>query len=156
VHAGDVELLGINVHERGGAQPVGAGPALVKGTTDVTVERAGEADRASAAKPEALVPRTKDDSEVVRGHEMAPQEMPTEGERGSARLLQNTLLKDGGRKPKALPSKSKHMPEALRVSDRAGTDLTRRHERTGQRGGPEESRLERRSSRQMGLLRPWT
>jgi len=48
---------------------------------------------------------------------MAPQEMPTEGERGPARLLQNALLKDGERKPKVLPLKGKHMPEALLARD---------------------------------------
>ena len=42
--------------------------------------------------------------------------MPTEGERGSARLLQHAL-QEGGRKPKALPPKGKHMPEALLPRD---------------------------------------
>ena len=57
---------------------MGAAPALAKGTAGV--ELAGEAERATATKPEALVPWAND--KAVRGREMVPQEMPTEGERG--------------------------------------------------------------------------
>ena len=95
------------------------GAALALAEETAGIEPAGE--RATAAKPEALVPWAKD--KAVGGREMAPQEMqmPTEGERGPAQLLQNALLKDGERKPKVLPPKGKHimMPEVLLLRESA-------------------------------------
>ena len=53
--AGEVEPLWVDAHERGRAPPVvGAAPALAEATAGI--EPAGNAEIASTAKPEALVP----------------------------------------------------------------------------------------------------
>ena len=49
--AGEVELSGVDVHERGGALPV-AGAALALAEEAAGIEPAGKAERATAAKPE--------------------------------------------------------------------------------------------------------
>jgi hypothetical protein len=55
VEAREVEPSSVNAHKRGGVLPVvGAAPALAEGTAGV--EPAGEAEKATAAKSEALVP----------------------------------------------------------------------------------------------------
>lgn len=51
----------------------GTAPALAEGIS--SIEPASGAERAAAARPEALEPRAYD--EARRRHEMAPQEMPT-------------------------------------------------------------------------------
>jgi len=67
---GKVKPSCIDVHKQGGALPVaGAAPALAEGTAGV--RPAGEAETASTARPEALVPWAKD--KVVRGHERCHQ-----------------------------------------------------------------------------------
>ena len=51
----EIDPLGIDTHERGGALPVvGVAPALAEGTAGVGP--AGEAETASTAEPEALAP----------------------------------------------------------------------------------------------------
>ena len=76
------EHSSVDAHERGGALPVvGAAPALAEGTADV--EPAGEAEIATAARPEALVPWAQ----------------------GDAKLEVETPLQEGRRKPEALPRK---------------------------------------------------
>ena len=56
--AGEVEPSGVDTHERGGALlVVGTAPTLAEGTAGV--EPTGEAERATAAKSEALAPRTQ-------------------------------------------------------------------------------------------------
>ena len=53
--AGEVEPPGVTTHKlQGASRVVGAAPALAKGTS--SVKPAGEAARATAAKPGALVP----------------------------------------------------------------------------------------------------
>jgi len=71
MEARKVEPSGVDAHERGGALPVvGAAPALAEGTAGV--EPAGEAEKATAAKPEALVPWAQGMAE--REVEMLPGE----------------------------------------------------------------------------------
>ena len=62
---------GVNAHERGGALPVvGTAPALVEGTAGF--EPAGEAEKATAAKSEALVPWARDNAGRGRKVETPP------------------------------------------------------------------------------------
>jgi hypothetical protein len=56
--AGEVEPLGLDMHELGGAQLVAdTTPVLVKSTTGV--KPAGKAERAMAAKLKALMPKAR-------------------------------------------------------------------------------------------------
>ncbi len=71
MEARKVEPSDVDAHEQGGALPVvGAAPALAEGTAGV--EPAGEAEKATAAKPEALVPWAQGMAE--REVEMLPGE----------------------------------------------------------------------------------
>jgi hypothetical protein len=91
-----VEPSRVDVHERGGVLPVvGAAPALAESTAGV--EPAGEAERAAAARPEALASRTQGDA----GREAEPP--PREGEQE----LESPPHK-GRRKPEALPPECKY------------------------------------------------
>ena len=83
--------LDVDAHAQGRSLLV-AGTALALAEGTAGVEPAGEAEGATAAKPEVLVPSAND--KAVRGHEMAPREMPIE------------------RKPKILSLKGKYIPEA--------------------------------------------
>lgn len=83
--------LDVDAHAQGRSLLV-AGTALALAEGTAGVEPAGEAEGATAAKPEVLVPSAND--KAVRGHEMAPREMPIE------------------RKPKALSLKGEYIPEA--------------------------------------------
>ena len=47
-----------------------------------------------------------------RGREMSPQGMPTEDKLRPVQLLRKASLKSGEHRPKALPRKGRHMPEA--------------------------------------------
>ena len=78
-----VEPSGVDTHERGGALPVaGAAPALAEGIAGV--EPAGEAERAAAAKSEALAPWTQ-------GETRPEVETLREGEREADEPLQEAL-----------------------------------------------------------------
>jgi len=71
--AGKVEPSGVGTHERGGALLiVGGAQALAKGTA--SVEPAGDAEKATATKPEALVPW----AQGIAEHEV--EMLPGEGE----------------------------------------------------------------------------
>ncbi len=82
-----VEPSGVDTHERGGALLiVGDAQALAEGTAGV--EPAGEAEKATAAKPEALVPWAqsvaKREVEILPGegkhvHEPPPEVLPQKG-----------------------------------------------------------------------------
>lgn len=63
-----------------------------------------------ATKLEELVPWAKD--EARHGHEMALQEMPTEGKRGPVWLLRKTRPREGEREPEGLPQWGRCKPEA--------------------------------------------
>jgi hypothetical protein len=85
----NLEPSSVNAHEQGGALPVvGAAPALAEDTAGI--EPTGKAEKATAAKSEALVPWAQD--KAKRGLEGMPQEgklayewlpkaLPPEGER---------------------------------------------------------------------------
>ena len=86
----ELEPSSVDVYERGGALPVvGAAPTLAEETAGV--EPAGEAERAAAAKPEALAPWTQ--GEAGREVETPPRE--------------------GEQELKAPPHKGRRKPEAL-------------------------------------------
>ena len=76
----EVKPSGVDAHKRGGVLPVvGAAPALAKGTAGI--EPTGEAERATAAKSEALAPRTQGEArwgvETQReGNEPPPEVLP--------------------------------------------------------------------------------
>jgi hypothetical protein len=77
VGTGDVKSSNVNAHERWGVLlVVCTAPALAEDTAGV--EPAGEAERATAARPEALVPWTQ--GEAKHEFDARPQEMPTDGE----------------------------------------------------------------------------
>ncbi len=89
--ADTVKSAGINAHELGGALPVaGAIPGLAKGTT--SIELASRAEKAAAAKTEALEPgaygkggcvqETQPPGEARRGHERLPEEGKREQDAG--------------------------------------------------------------------------
>ena len=89
--ARNLEPSGIDMHEQGGALPVaGAAPAQAESTAGV--KSAGEAERAIAAKPEALASWTQ--GEAGREAESPPQE-------GEQEL--KAPLHKGRHKPEALP-----------------------------------------------------
>ena len=87
MEARKVEPSGVDAHERGGALPVvGAAPVLAEGTAGV--EPAGKAEKATAAKPEALVPwaqgMAEREVEMLPGegkhvHEPPPEVLPRKG-----------------------------------------------------------------------------
>jgi len=106
----------------------GAAPALAEGTAGV--RPAGEAETASTARPEALVPWAKD--KVVRGHERCHW-------RASANTAQTRTIASpvGNRKSRR-----------TRPSCPLGRDKTP--------GILEETRPEMIPSSRKGLLRPWT
>src|SRR5712691_3423025 len=88
VDAGRVEPSRVDAHEQGGVLPVtGAAPVLVKETA--SVEPAGEAERAAAAKSEALAPwmqgETRREVKTLREgrcvHEPPPEALPRKRER---------------------------------------------------------------------------
>jgi len=92
---GESNPRAVDAHERGGALPVaGAAPTLAEETAGV--EPAGEAERAAAAKSEALAPwtqgETRDEVETLREGKREADEPPLEalpqkGERKLAALL---------------------------------------------------------------------
>jgi hypothetical protein len=99
--ARELEPSSVDVHKRGGALPVAdAAPALAEGAGGI--EPAGEAERAAAARPEALASWTQ--GEAGREAE-AP---PGEGEQE----LKAPPLKGRG-KPKALPPEGERELDAM-------------------------------------------
>ena len=103
--AEEVEPSGVNAHERGGAPVVDTAP--VPAESIAGVELASGADRAVAAKPEAL--ELGADGEAGRGQETLPQ--------GEAGCGLETLLREGKHVheplPEALSQKGERKPEAL-------------------------------------------
>ena len=95
----EVEPSGVDAHKRGGALPVvGVAPALAEGTAGV--EPAGEAETATAAKSEALVPWAR--YKAGRGRkveEPPPEALPQKGERSPEVLS----CKHEPERPEALP-----------------------------------------------------
>ena len=90
--ANEVKPLSVKAHERGRALPaVGTAPALAEDTAGV--ELAGEAEKAAAAKSEALISAAQ--NKVVRGREveMPPQEGKRTYEPPPEALLQKSKLK---------------------------------------------------------------
>ena len=98
--AEEVEPSGIDAHERGGMLAVvDTEPPLAEGTA--SIEPASGAERATAARPEALGPGVYDKAgrrrerlpqdQAGSGREIASQEMPTESKRGPVRPLQKAL-----------------------------------------------------------------
>jgi len=124
--ARELEPSSVDAYERVGALPVvGAAPALAEGTAGV--EPAGEAERAMAAKSEALAPWTQGETR----HEI---ETPSrgEGERAEA-------LPQGERMLEAPPQKGSRKPEALLPEGERELDAS-------SRGGPNNGK--RRSGRE--------
>jgi len=91
---------------------VGAAPALAEETTGV--EPAGEAERAAAAKSEALAPRMQGEArwgvetQPREGNEPPPEVLPQKGERKP-----QALPPKAGRMLEAPPQKGRRKPEAL-------------------------------------------
>ena len=121
---------------------MGTAPAPAEGTS--SIEPASGAERAAAARPEAMEPRAYDEAE--RRHEMAPQGMPTDGKRdcfkrcckgermakappqgspnegegntGLGACMVKTPLHKGSRKPEALPrARARMCHDATRQPD---------------------------------------
>jgi len=96
--AGAVESAGVDAHELGGALPVvGAMPGLVKGTA--SIELASGAEKAAAAKPEAL----------------GPGEYSKAGRGCVGRITAARQGQTSERKPEALASTSGQNEEILRT-----------------------------------------
>ena len=105
----EVEPSGVDAHKRGGALLlVGATPALAEGTAGV--EPAGEAEKAVAAKPEALVPRAQDKAGVKSRcpHEKGRESSMPCHRRASARSKQR-------RRKASLTAKSRHRRKRARA-----------------------------------------
>ena len=141
----EIEPSGVNAHKRGGALPVaGIASALAEGTADV--EPAGEAKKAVAAKPEALVPWAQDKAgrEVEtppRDGEGEPDALPPQSERmakatppqGKAMRKVDRARREGKRganepPPEALAQKGERNPEAL--SRKRKVERPMRHHQT--------------------------
>ena len=99
-----IECADADAHEQVLAV-AGAAPALAEGTA--SIEPASEAERASAAKPEALTPWTQ--SEAGPRPETLPQEgkhepePPLRGPKGRAGCVPEALPTDGACRPEAPP-----------------------------------------------------
>jgi len=118
--AKELEPSSVDAHERGGALPVvGAAPALAEETTGV--EPAGKAERAAAAKSEALAPWTQ-------GETRREVETLQEGKREADEPPPEALPQKGERKPQVLPPKA---PGACsrRRRKRLGANPRRCHQR---------------------------
>jgi len=80
---------------------VGTAPALAKGTASIV--SANRAERAAAARPEALEPRAH--GEAGHRHKMPPK--------SKAGCEVETLLREGKREPDVLPPEGWHKQELL-------------------------------------------
>ena len=104
--ADEVEPPGSDVYKRGGVLPVaGAAPALAEGTA--SVEPAGKADRAMAARSKALAP-------PMQGKAWREVEMPLREGKGEPDALPQAL--PGKRKlgpPEAPPQRGRHNSKVL-------------------------------------------
>ena len=151
--AGRVEPSRVDAHEQGGVLPVtGAAPVLAEETAGV--EPAGEAERAAAAKSEALAPwmlgETRREVKTLREGRRAKVEMLREG-----RCEVETLPREGRcvhePPPEALPRKrerevDKPKPEVLlreRECERA---------RTGAKPKPKVEAPARKGERECGTM----
>ena len=139
--AREVERSSGDAHERGGTLPVmGAAPALAESTT--SVELAGKAEGAIAAKAEALVPWAQDvaareveklPQKASKANEPSPEALPQKGERNPEALSQKRKLE---RRPNGGELERIWLPqevscEALRQSGRKLDAPSRVEERSG-------------------------
>src|SRR5260221_10370363 len=130
--AREVEPSSVDAHERGGTLAVmGVAPALAESTA--SVELAGKAEGAIAAKAEALVPWAQDvaaceveklPQKASKANEPPPEALPQKGERNQARARASP---ERGKRERVWLSREVSC-EALRQS---GRKLMRRREWTG-------------------------
>jgi hypothetical protein len=121
VGKGDVESSNVNAHEQWGVLLViGTAPALAEDTP--SIEPAGKAERATAARPKALVPWTQ--GEAKHEVNVRPQEMPTDGELRPPGRMHEVPLLNAKNMLEVLPQKGEHQRKAS-----PGVKSRHRHER---------------------------
>ena len=162
----EVEPPCVDAHERGGALPVGAAPALADNTAGV--ETAGEVEKAAAARPDALMSWAQD--QAARGREVEslprggkvmyeppPEALPPEGWRNHEPPPQ----KGERNKRRCHESASASVPKPRANTSPVGSGESRRAKTSYPLGKDQALEIQKgqpesKSSARKGMLRPRT